>query len=594
MRYILFLLLFICQIGIGQSFTTRTSQSIIGREDVLQVEYIAENVSMEQFNLPRFANWTMVSGPSLSTSKVISGSNSYEQIIYSVMLKPKVGGVLVVPGAIALINKKPQRSNQVSVQVKNVSHVGGGSASRPQPQPSFLDIIPDQLPAHQTLRAGEDPVEKIKRNLFVRLEVSKSQCFVGEPVIALYKLCTRLKSKSKVIKQPSFSGCKVIELTGNYQDQHIEKIDGEEYNVFIIRKVQLTPLDSGNVTLPSVVVENEVSFHGSGSTTTNIFGEPTGPVQKHTVRIQNKPQIIQVNPLPPFNGNGVLSGAIGDFNISIQPAEEEFTTAGTNHLMVIIEGHGNLQPVKVPVMNWPKGIESFEATETEEIEKERNPVIVRKIFTVPFSADKLGNYVLPQVLFTYFDPNKKMYVNKTTPAYMLKVVSGSSNFMAKATDFDNDNNFDLHLIIILGAAVLAVIIGLAWYNNKQKSTTLQPLIMPVNETLQPPVSIKETLSSEYLYNILQLEPTIDTSVFYKQLNNNLCKYLQSRFGIQPTEINTFAESHLTQAVLLHKLEELIKQCTLGIYTPVFNQEQALNHRLEAIEIIENLDRTISI
>jgi hypothetical protein len=160
MKYCIVILLFLSQVCVGQSFTTRVSQRVIGREDVLQVEYVADNVEMDQFNLPRFANWTMVSGPDLSSSKILSGNTVSQQTIYAVMLKPRVGGVLVVPGATALINNKPQRSNQVSVQVKNTSHIGGSPSVSSQPPPSLLDLMPDQLPANQSLRSGEDALEK--------------------------------------------------------------------------------------------------------------------------------------------------------------------------------------------------------------------------------------------------------------------------------------------------------------------------------------------------------------------------------------------------------------------------------------------------
>ena len=593
MKYSIIILLLISQVCIGQTFTTRVSQKVIGREDVLQVEYVADNVNMDQFNLPRFANWTMVAGPDLSTSKILSGNTVSQQTIYAVMLKPRVGGVLVVPGATALINNKPQRSNQVSVQVKNTSHVGGVQSVQSQQPTSLLDLLPDQLPANQSLRAGEDALEKIKRNMFVRLEVSKQNCFVGEPIIATYKLCTRLKSRSKVVKQPAFNGCTVVELTNSYQDQHIEKIDGEDYNVFIIRKVQLTPLDSGSLSLPSVEVENDVSFHNvSGIGSTDVFGNRIGPKENHVVKLQNRPLTINVKALPPYVGNGILSGAIGDFNISIQPGEEEFTTNGINHLHLIIQGTGNLKPIKVPVMNWPKGIESFEAAETEEIDRESNPLINRKIFTIPFSADKMGNYILPQVLFTYFDPNSKTYVNKATPSFLLKVIPGSNNIISKSDQFSTEEDFGQRLFIFLGVGLLAIILGVAWYSGTRRSKLPSEVITPAKEVDTPRSINSEMLSTEYLYNILQLELGENTSFFYKNLSKNLSDYLNNRFKIKPNEIAIYANNNLTHSVLLFKLDELIKKCTLGMYTPAINQEEAMRHRLQAIELLENLDRTL--
>src|SRR5919107_973217 len=257
------ILLLICKISVAQSFTTKVSATTIGKNDVLQVEYEADNVSMEQFVLPRFEKWTVISGPNLSSSTMQTGNIVKQQMVYSVMVQPNVPGTLVIPGATALINNKPQRSNTVTVQVKNVSHIPGSSTPAQAPAGSLFDHLPfeDEVPVSQYLKKGEKAIDKIKNNIVIRLEVNKRTCYVGEPILATYKLCTRLRSKSKVVKQPQFSGCTVVELTGEDQDQHVEKINGIQYNVFVIRKVQLVPLDSGKLVLPQASVENRVSFY---------------------------------------------------------------------------------------------------------------------------------------------------------------------------------------------------------------------------------------------------------------------------------------------------------------------------------------------
>ena len=47
--------------------------------------------------------------------------------------------------------------------------------------------MPDEMPEvpeEYILRQGEKASEKIKNGLLVRLDVSKTSCYVGEPVIA--------------------------------------------------------------------------------------------------------------------------------------------------------------------------------------------------------------------------------------------------------------------------------------------------------------------------------------------------------------------------------------------------------------------------
>ena len=428
---------------------------------------------IDQFNMPQFINWSIVSGPSQSTTKIQIGTTVKTQTILSVLLTPKRVGTIVIPGATALINSKPQRSNDATVQVKNVNHTGSAQ-KQPSNQPSAplfdLSPLPAEVSTNQYLRKGENAVEKIKRNMFVRLELSKQSCYVGEPFLATYKLCTRLRANSKVTRQPTFSGCTVVELTPNYQEQHIEKINGQEYNVFIIRRVQLVPLNAGQLTLPATSVENKVSFHNPDvETDYDVYGNATRQTEEeHVVTIENSPSSISIKPLPLYTGTEPFSGVVGNFSLALKAAESSFMTTGTNHLFLLIEGTGNLQPAKCPAVQWPKGIESFESTENAETDKESNPILTRKVFTIPFVADKTGSYVLPPIRFTYFDPNSEKYENKATPAFLFKVESGSKGIVNNVL-VKNLQDFDQRLFVLLGAGLLAVIIGIAWYSRTKRS-----------------------------------------------------------------------------------------------------------------------------
>lgn len=307
MKYFLFIFLLVSKIVAAQPFITKVSATVIGKKDVIEVEYAASDVSLDQFNLPKFNNWTLISGPNLSSSQVITGNSMKQQTVYSVMLQPTAAGNLIVPGATALLDNRPKKSNAVSVTVKDVDYVPNAQV-RKQAAPSLFDQLQlqDDLPTTQYLKKGETARDKIKSNIMVRLEVSKKSCYVGEPILATYKLCTRLQSKSKVIKRPGFTGCTVEELTESMQGQHLELINGMEYNVFVIRKVQLTPLQTGQLLLPETSVENKVSFYNAGNLNYRdlYYGSPAVPVEEQTVVLQNKAIVIDVKPLPNFPSVG--------------------------------------------------------------------------------------------------------------------------------------------------------------------------------------------------------------------------------------------------------------------------------------------------
>src|SRR5690606_2067348 len=142
----------------------------------------------------------------------------------SFVLVPLEEGKLHIPGATAIVNGTSITSNAVNLTVNK------GEASTDGEEDFYLS--PD-----------EDPQEKIKSNMHLVLELSKKNVFVGEPVIATYKLYSRLKGNSRLVKNPSFKGFSVVDLqlpteTNSYKTTR----DGKEYTVYEVRKVKLFPL----------------------------------------------------------------------------------------------------------------------------------------------------------------------------------------------------------------------------------------------------------------------------------------------------------------------------------------------------------------
>lgn len=572
----------------AQSFKTRVSASTIGKNDVLQVEYIAENAAIEQFVLPHFKNWMIVSGPNVSSSRMQSGNVVRQQMVYSIMLQPVAAGTFIVPGASARINDKPVKSDPVKVRVTKTPHQPNATPTPPTP---FFDPSPQpaELPETQYLKKGENAIDKIKDNLMVHLEVSKKSCYVGEPILATYKLCTRLRSKSKVVKQPSFTGCTVVELTGDNQDQHVEKINGINYNVFVIRKVQLIPLDAGELVLPATQVENKVSFfNASNISWKDMYYNTPLPVEEQTVTLQNKPATIQVKSLPPLPSvsDKVFSGAIGSFDISVAVGQQHIRTNETNHLLFTITGMGSLQNVKNPQIQWPAGVEAFEATEKNEQRKEAFPPECSKMFTIPFVAQTSGNYQIPPIQFTYFDANEERYITKATPAFALMVAPGNKATLPAAKHEGDTNNPNLPLVIA-AITIITIATGLVLYNKRVKKAqkVANTTLANTNNTVTTKVA-----AEEYLFCIRELQPEQNNAAFYKQLSKNLQGYLQAKYNITPAEIPMYVQQHPATATYLQQLANLLHDCNQGMYTPVFTVDEALQHRLQSIDVINKLEK----
>lgn len=593
-KYLIYGLFILSHQALAQSFTTKVSSKNLGKKDLIEVEYIAENLELSDFQLPQFKGWNIQSGPNFSSRQEQVGNKVKQKIIYSFVLQPLRTGKLSIPSATITIDRNNIRqSNTITVDVKNVDHIAGNSIATIPQLPSLFDDPPvpqDDFAKDQVLKKGENVQDKIKNNILFRVDVNKTSCYVGEPIIATYKLCTRVKSESRVVKQPAFNGCTVTELTTDNPSSTREVINGRMYNVYIVRKVQLLPLQEGEINLPAASVENKVSFYKTSNINfRDLYYDRSAPeVEQVQITLSNKPLNVTVKPLP-TDAPQTFNGAIGNFRIASIPADDKpITTKSSAGFVVIVEGTGNLQQTKTPVIQWPAGIEGFDAVEHEEIDKNSNPVVVRKTYTYPFVVSKPGNYTIPPVQFNYFNPGTGKYVTISSQPFLFNAAKGS-NAIFSVINKNNDPDFETRLYIILGGALIAIAAGLLYFNSRYKK--VPAVITPSIPDDQTPVTIPQNIpvTDQYIHNISDLNP-IENKGFYKQLHKELSGYLKTRFNIDENEIDTLALSRPQDADTLVRVKALLSDCRLGMYTPMFNTEEELKHRLQAIEILTKLEK----
>jgi hypothetical protein len=561
----------------------------MGKKDLLEVQYIAENLDLSDFILPKFTSWSVQSGPEFRSNRVQSGNVIKQQIIYSLLLQPLRTGKLSVPSASVIIDKNTTRSsNTITIDVKAIDHVAGNIQGVTQQRQAFDDPVPDDFTKDQLVKRGENIAAKIKGNLLIRLDANKTSSFVGEPILATYKLATRLRSQSRVVKQPTFSGATVVEMTPEEAVPRQEKLNGRMYNVYTIRKVQLFPLQAGSFVLPQATVENKVTFYKAENVSyRDIYYNPTTlPVQEQTVTLTNAPVTVDVKPLPAGAPAG-FSGAVGRFRMDVlKSGDNSVTTNNTSNFVVVVEGPGNLQQVRAPRINWPKGIEAFDPTDEEEVDKTAFPAKVRKTFSFPFLITKVGNYTIPPVEFVYFDPYQAKYVTLLSKPFSFRVTEGKKTVVSDF-NFKEQFGFQNHLAIILGGGLLAIFIGLVVYSRRQRrKPAVTKVVATPNQTEQ---QARANDAVQFINYIKHSNPVEEGATFYKQLHRHITAYLKAKFDMSMDDIDAIATTHPDEETF-SSIKFLLNQCNLAMYTPIYNVEEAMQHRLQAISLLTKLER----
>ena len=439
-KKIIFSLLFLLQIFFAAAqvkFSATANPASVNRDEYITVRFVIENANdISQLNPPSFNKFIVVSGPNQESgmSSVNGSVTQYAAVSY--ILQPKSPGQFVIDGATAIVSNHLIKSNLVKIFVKNgLSGTGSRSATRGAGLTDpFASATPTQDFTDYILKDGESVQDKVAKNMQLKLQTDKTSCYVGEPIVASYKLYTRLKSESSLAKNPSFNGFSVIDLSQpDASDYKRETLNGREYNVYNIRKAQLYPLQAGNIELETAVLDNNIQFlkDGTSAASGNIRDmlngfTMNGETVSETVSLSSKPLTITVKPLPEEGKPLNYKGAVGNFTIEAETVKNNFSTDETGTLAVRISGNGNLQLVTSPEITWPGGLESFDPKATDNTVTTTVPVSGNKVFVYSFTADHAGNYVIPTIKFSFFDPVSGKYKSIETKPIDLTVSKGAA------------------------------------------------------------------------------------------------------------------------------------------------------------------------
>ncbi|MEO6188807.1 MAG: BatD family protein, partial [Ginsengibacter sp.] len=404
-----------------------------------------ENASnVENISPPSFSHFDVVGGPNQQSGMSSINGKIDQYISVSFYLKPRTTGNFTIASARARIHGKDYFTNPLTIKVTNASNPaasGTGGNNSLSPFSGFGLNLPTEPTIHQyddyILKKGENVNEKVHKNLFVRLDLNKTNCFVGEPIVASYKLYTRLRSESMVTEAPSFNGFSVSDLDVNSNAVQTEKFNGREYNVYTLRKVQLYPLQPGTITLDPVVTDNDITFLRSeyaGNQKGDMFfdmlqdfansNSPDNAVIKQHVTLKSKATMVTVYPLPDSVKPVDFKGAVGNFTISSSLDRKSITTDDMGNLRINITGEGNIQLVNALKIEWPANIEGYDTKVSDDVDKFSVPMKGNKTFIYPFTVSSPGTYTIPEVSFSYFDPVEKSYKTLHTQPVEINVKKG--------------------------------------------------------------------------------------------------------------------------------------------------------------------------
>jgi hypothetical protein len=605
--FLFFSLVFISTSTFAQvKFSTVVNERQVGQNEYVQVEYTIENAkSIENFSFPAFKQFRIVQGPVQSSGMSVTNGVMSQYKGMSFILQPAVAGKLKIPGATAVVDGKLQRSNSVMIDV--LAALPGNHPSVPS-SGSSADAIPE-VNEEYSLASDENLADKIRNNLMVIADVNKHSCYEGEPIVATYKLYSRLRSESRVIKRPSLNGFSVFDMIEQENNNPtVEQLNGKSYNVHIIRKTQLFPLQAGTFVLDPVELDNKVRFiktsrKKSGNSIQHFFDEflsddGSDDIQEHTFTLGSKPLTIVVKPLP-ANKPANFNGAIGAFTIDAALKNQEIHAGDAIQLRLAIKGQGNFTMINAPVLSLPAGMEAYEPSIKEDVDKSIYPLSGVKTFDYILNGKDTGWYNIPPVEFSYFDPASGTYRTSSSSGFKVHIIpavvksSVAANAAANVTAFAEQRKDGIPVKAILLALAVVAVASLGvyqWKIHKKQSRS-------VKATRPGAAAVKETvpvISKDLLDEARWALQTGESQRFYKEVNKAAWKVVTEKVNLPATGLNKPNTIRQLQykgvnADVIEKFESVLNECEMALYTPVHDisdMHQTLNKAEDVIKTLK--------
>jgi hypothetical protein len=395
----------------AQELTASASSTTVAVGEQFQLTFTV-NANGRNFHAPSMPDFNVLVGPNQSTSmQIINGSVSQSLSFTYVIQAVKEGKFTIGPAEIYVGNTKLV-SNQLTITVaKGGSNKQGGQTSN-----------------------GVDG----GKNVFIKVSIDKSNAFLGEGVSVTYKLYTKVDlvnySNNKL---PSFSGFWSQEVPMSQQlEFRTENLDGVTYRVADIKKVILFPQRSGVLSIDpmeaEVIARVRIKNQRSNDPFDQMFSDPFGNnpffsnVQNVRVPLKSDPVKITVRDLPNGAPPG-FSGAVGKFTYEASLDKKETNAHDAVNLRIKISGKGNIKLIDVPKIDFPPDFETYDPKENVTANATSAGVTGTKTFEYLLIPRNAGNFKIPIQPFSYFDLERRQYVQIPASDINLKVGKGSES-----------------------------------------------------------------------------------------------------------------------------------------------------------------------
>ena len=557
-------------------FDARVSKETLGVNERLRVDF-EMNQDGDNFRPPSFQGFTVVGGPNQSISKQwVNGKASFSKT-FSYFLQPKATGMLKIGQAEIDIDGTTYKTLPVEINVTGA-----------------VDLPKDP----------NDPVVSAAENVHLVAEVSKSDPYLNEAFTVAYKLY--VSRETSVTGWNEVDAPKFSDFWSQSVDEKQFKIydgsyNGKPYRYVILRRTLLYPQKTGELTIEPLALNINVE---APTNRRDIFGmRITRPAQ---ITVTAPTRKVNVKPLPEDGKPESFTGAVGTFDFDVTASKTKLDAQEALGLTLSAKGNGNLKLFNLPKPKLPSSLEVYEPENEQDIRVSINGMSGKNAQRYTIVPQQKGNYPIPPIKFSYFDPVTEQYKTLSSDEIIIDVENGPAALVQNTNKvpveaqkqfsyIKSEANLNLRnresffgttlFWSMLGTPVLLIPLVIFFgrkrreYQNDVKGNRLRKA---------------DKLARKYLSEAKK--NLGDQTAFYLALEKCLHNYLKARLNIQTSEMSKERISQLLQergvtVETTANFLKLLESCEFARYTPA--SSDAMQHDYDqASQVISDIDKQL--
>jgi hypothetical protein len=349
-----------------------------------------------------------------------------------------IGSVWTASNALALTaikaGNRPDAQSSMPMMLKVLKRSTSPNSTLPQ--------NPTVVPAPTQNSSDDDTAVPNPQSFgFLRFVSSKKEFYVGELVPVELKAFFRAGVELRVDGLPKLnSDAFTMNKLSDQPARSEQSIGGVPYTV-LTWSTALTAVKAGDYEM-SVELPTTVTVHQraqpSHTRQGNPFGDPFfddffndaffdrffGSASQKEVALSSEPSAVKILSVPVENRPASFTGAVGKFELAAEAAPLQAAVGDPVTLKLKISGSGNFERANAPALEKNDQWKTYKPSARFEPD-DTSPCSGTKTFEQALVPVKSGQLTIPSLAFSYFDPESKRYVTRTTPPLSIQVAAST-------------------------------------------------------------------------------------------------------------------------------------------------------------------------